>query len=300
MKVVVGIPTFNRPDILRISLPRLAASGVDGLIVVADAVDEVTLGKYRELINDVAKSINDVIYDLNLGRRGSVNARNKVLELFLEHYGNNYAIITYDDDYIPPKTDWIRPALAHFRDANVGIVGGKVINLRRRRVDPDFSLNVMPYLADVLTEATGFIFLDTKHGPRTAKYVTHLMAIRREVIERGVRYDTQYKGTGYREESDLQERARKLGYRIIFEPNFYTYHANLEYGGDRSEDKPARFYWKARNNTYFMLKNQKPKIKLILSTYIILAYAMINGPKTAKNVIKGIKDGYGTFHETPR
>ena len=170
-------------------------------------------------------------------------------------------------------------------------MGGRVINLRRRRIDPDFTLNFLPHVADVLTKATGFILLDAKHGPRYVEYTTPLMAIKISLIKKGLRYDPKYRGTGYREESDLQERVRRLGYKIVFEPRFYVYHLNLEEGGNRAiQDMASRFYWKAKNHTYFMLKYRKPVYKLILSNLIIMAYAFLYGGKALTSTMQGLRE----------
>jgi GT2 family glycosyltransferase len=148
-------------------------------------------------------------------------------------------------------------------------------------------------VADVLTKATGFIFLDTKHGPRHVEYTTPLMAIKMNLVKKGLRYDPEYRGTGYREESDLQEQVRKLGYRIVFEPKFYAYHLNLEEGGDRAiQDVAARFYWKARNHAYYMLKHGKSIQKLISSSFIIVAYASLHGYKAFVSAVEGLKEAF--------
>ena len=292
MKFVVGIPSFNRPKPLELALTRLAQR-INSVVIVADATDPIFLNRYKEVIKKIANYFNDVIYDIKLGRRGSVNARNRVFELVDQHFTDNYVLITYEDDYICPLEDWLSSIRRWLNNEAVGIVGGRVVNLRRRRIDPDFSLNLLPYAADVLTKATGFIFLDTKHGPRYVEYITHLMAIKRSLIKKGMRYAPEYGGTGYREESDLQEQARRLGYKIVFEPRFYVYHLNLEEGGDRAiQDVATRFYWKARNHTYFMLKHQKPIHKLILSNLIIITYALLYGNKTLTSAMRGLKEAF--------
>ena len=296
MKFIIGIPSFNRPRALELVTSRLVRlKGIDSVVIVADATEPAYLDKYKEIVKNVADNLNDIIYDIKLGRRGSVNARNRVLELADQHFTNNYALITYDDDYICPLKDWSSPVSKWLADRAVGVVGGRVINLRRRRIDPDFNLNLPPYVADVLTKATGFIFLDTKHGPRHVEYTTPLMAIKMSLVKKGLRYDPEYRGTGYREESDLQEQVRRLGYKIVFEPKFYTYHLNLDEGGNRAiQEATTRFYWKVRNHTYFMLKHRKPMHRLILSNLIIMVYALLHGSKAFASAMRGLREALTT------
>ena len=292
MRFIIGIPSFNRPKLLELALPRLIhLKGIDGVIIVADATDPVLLDKYEEIIKNAENYLSDIIYEVKLGRRGSVNARNRIFELADQHFTDNHALITYDDDYICPHEDWSSTVRKWLNNEVVGIVGGRVINLRRRRIDPDFNLNILPYVADVLTKTTGFIFLDTKHGPRYVEYTTPLMAIKMKLIKKGLKYDPEYKGTSYREESDLQEQVRRLGYKIIFEPGFYVYHLNIEEGGNRIiQDVATRFYWKARNNAYFMLKHRKSIHKFIFSNLIIMAYALLHGSKAFNSAMRGLRE----------
>ena len=294
MKFIVGIPSFNRPRVFRLSVSRLIRlERLDGMVIVADATEPAYVREYEEVVRDVADALDHVIYDVRLGRRGSVNARNMVFELADQCFTDDCVLITYDDDYICPLEDWLSPVSRWLADAAVGVVGGRVVNLRRRRVDPDFSLNLFPYVADVLTRVTGFIFLDTEHGPRYVDYTTPLMAIKMSLIKNGLRYDPEYGGTGYREESDLQEQVRGLGYKIVFEPRFYAYHLNLEEGGNRAIwDVVARFFWKARNHAYYMLKHRKPFHKLVSSSSIVMAYALLHGGKAFASAMRGLREAF--------
>ena len=171
----------------------------------------------------------------------------------------------------------------------IGLVGGRVINLQKRRVDPDFYLN-LPYIADALTRLTGFIVLNVKHGPREAEYTPHLFAIEaKKIISMGIRYDENYGGTGYREESDFQKQIRELGYKIIFEPRFYAYHLAVESGGDRGLGLEDRMYWKWMNHTYFMTKWHYPLYKKIFSYTILTSYALLNGISAIKGILKATR-----------
>ena len=217
-----------------------------------------------------------------------MKARNQVLDIARENLADD-VLVLYDDDYIYPGDKTLVNALQWLRNDSVGIVGGRVINLRRRKVDPDFALNV-PHLADTLTRVTGFIILNTKHGPREVEYTTPLMMMRTKVLSKGIRYDEGYGGTGYREESDLQRQVRELGFKVIFEPRFYTYHLAVEQGGNRYSDLEDRMYWKWRNHTYFMNKWRYPITKKILGYTILSTYALLNGPSAIRGMVKAVRN----------
>jgi GT2 family glycosyltransferase len=289
MAVFVGIPSYNRARVLRLCLRSFLGSKlVRGFIVVADSVSASEAELYVKAIKEVEDAGFEVIHDVRVGRRGSVKARNQVLDIARENLADD-VLVLYDDDYIYPGDKTLVNALQWLRNDSVGIVGGRVVNLRRRKVDPDFTLNV-PHLADTLTRITSFIILNTKHGPREVEYTTPLMMMNTKVLSKGIRYDEGYGGTGYREESDLQRQVRELGYKIIFEPKFYTYHLAVEQGGNRYSDLEDRMYWKWRNHTYFMNKWQYPITKKILSYTILTTYALLNGPAAIRGIVKAVRN----------
>jgi len=290
MSVFVGIPSYNRARILGLCLRSFLGSKlVRGFIVVADAITASEAELYVKAIKEVEDAGFEVIHDMRIGRRGSARARNKVFEIARENLAPDDVIIQYEDDYLYPGDKSLEAALQWLRNESVGIVGGRRINLRKRRIDPDFALNI-PYLADLLTRATGFIVLNMKHGPREVEYTTHLMAMKVRIINLGIKYDEGYGGTGYREESDLQRQVRELGYKIVFEPRFYVYHLAVEEGGDRYSDLEDRMYWKWRNHTYFMEKWRYPIAKKVLSYAILTAYALLNGPPAIRGIMKAVKN----------
>lgn len=200
-----------------------------GFIIIADTLSENGAQQYIELVKGMVNLGFEVLYDVKVGRRGSTRARNQILDIAEENLHSKDVLILYDDDYLYPGDHTLIWPLRYLRSSSIGIVGGRVINLRKRRVDPDFALNI-PYLADFLTKLAVFIVLDTKHGPKEVEYTTPLMAMRVEILSKGIRYDENYGEISYREESDFQRQVRKLGLKIIFEPRFYTYHLAVEIG----------------------------------------------------------------------
>jgi GT2 family glycosyltransferase len=288
-KIFVGIPSYNRGRVFRCYVRSFAKSKlVKGFILVIDASSDAEKEFYVQALKELVDRGFEVVYDINVGRRGSVKARNLVLNIAEKSLGSRDILLLYDDDYIYAGDKSVIPALYWLKNGDVGVVGGRVINLRKRKVDPDFALNI-PYLADALTRLTGFIFLNTKHGPRYVDYTTPLMALRVEILSKGVRYDERYGGIGYREESDLQKQIKKLGYEIVFEPRFYTYHLAIEAGGNRYLDLEDRMYWKWRNHTYFMNKWRYPLYEKILSYSILALYALLNGVPAIRGIVKAVR-----------
>ena len=286
MKIFVGIPSYNRGKIFSYCLKSFTRTKlIKGFILVVDASSDREKEFYVQNLKELIEKGFEIIDDVKIGRRGSTKARNMILEYARYNLKKDDVLVLYDDDYIYPGDHSLIPVIYWLKDSSIGVVGGRVINIRRRRIDPDFALNIYN-LADNLTKITGFIFLDNTHGPRYVDYTTPLMALKAEILDKEVRYDENYGGIGYREESDLQIQIRKLGYKIIFEPRFYTYHLAIESGGNRYSDLENRIFWKWINHTYFMNKWRYPFHKKVLSYMILTTYALINGPSAIKGVLK--------------
>lgn len=285
--ICVLIPTYNRPEVVKLTLPTwLRSRWVTKAIVVADADDE-RLRKYEEELTKLSREYGRIVYIVNKGRSGSVNARNKLLKLSKEE-GCQYAIMA-DDDYILPNPQFpLRMAKWLEANKDVGAVGGRVVVINKRAVDPDFFLNAPVPIADPLTRALGYIFLDVRNGPRYAEYLTPFFMIREEVIGR-VSYSVIYKATAFREESDLHEQIKKLGYKLILDPQIYVYHIGVEYGGNRAEgDEGARVYWKARNHAEFVSRWRRLKTWHLLAAILLLT---LYRPWHVGEVLKGVRDG---------
>jgi len=288
MKIFIAIPTYNRAQVFRLSIKSFLNSKlISGFIVVAQATTSKEAEKYANTLKELKDSGFEVLHQITNTRLGSVGARNKLIEIAVDTLTKRDIFIMYDDDFVYPGDYTIKPISGWLNFNSVGMVGGRVINLRRRRIDPDFAVNI-DNLADKLTEITGFILLDTIHGPREANYTSHPLAFRVEILQKGVRYDKNYQGTGYREESDLQRQIKALGFKIIFDPRFFVYHLAVETGGNRYSDLQDRMYWKWKNHTYFMTKWKYPTTKKMLSYIILTTYAILNGLPAIRGIIKAV------------
>lgn len=299
LRPFIGVASYSRPETFRLLVKSIiGGSVVAGIIAVIDAPSEAQKTKYIEVIKEARRSGVEVLVDISSGRRGSTNARNRVLDIAEEVLGTQDYLVLCDDDYVCPEPRALLRPRAWLSRHSIGLVGGRVVNLRMRRVDPDFNLNILPGLADALSKLTGFVFLDTRHGPRFTDYTTPLMALRPDVVRKGVRYDPDYRGTSYREETDFQEQVRKHGYRIVFDPGFYAYHLCVEEGGNRVLGGiEERFYWKARNHVYYLLKHRAGFFKLLAGTSILSAYSLLHGLSALRAVKRGVHDAYRTVFE---
>lgn len=300
MSVAVLIPSYRRPRILNLTLPSwLRGMGVRYLVVVADSPYEDEISFYKQVLSAMERRYGGnvkIAYELYKVRKGSINARNRLLKLANEL--NADFIVMADDDYILPNPRFTKIMALHLeKNQSAGAIGGRVIMVRKRTVDPDFFLNTPISMADPLTKATGFIFLDVVNGPRYAEFLTAFYMLRKDLLGH-IYYDPLFESpTAYREESDIHMQIKKLGYKIILDPRVYVLHLGLEEGGNRSlMSMTQRIYWKARNHTLFIHKHFNSLSRrlwyLLLSTLFLSIYR----PWNFKQVLKGVRNGLQTFY----
>ncbi|MFP3190065.1 MAG: glycosyltransferase [Thermoproteota archaeon] len=284
-KLAALITSYNRSELFRKTLNSwLEKEEVDTLIVKADSSKREEYERYKETLEKVKDK--SIIYEVSDKKSGPTTAKNRVLEMALQN-GCKFMIYADDDHYIPIDSD-VKGSLRILLNESIGAVGGKIVNLSNRSVDPDFFLNLA--IAEPLSKALGYIFLDVKHGPRFAEFVPAFFMVENEAVN-NVRYDEFYDTTnGFREESDFQQGIKRAGYKLVFNPYFYVYHIPIEEGGDRGVSLSRRIFGKSKANTYFSFKwYSKPRaIWYVLASSILL---MMYYPSSFSEVLKGIKDG---------
>jgi GT2 family glycosyltransferase len=293
--IAVLIPSYDRPEILEITLPRwLKARHVGKVLILAQASSKEILNEYKKILKhqiDYGKAT----YKLVLGRLGSVKARNVLLDL-VSTYNYKYVIMSDDDHFLLDENCLARITKLFELDSRIGAIGGKII-AKRLGKDPDFFLNLPINLVDLMSRLTGYVFLDIKHGPRCSEFLPPFFIMRKEVIDKGVRYDGILDSpTGFREESDLQLQIKNLGYKLLYDPRVYVIHLVNERGGNRPKMSMAkRIYWKSLTHTVFILKWNKSFLRRIW--YVLVSILILSFYRTwyISWIFKGVKDGIHRF-----
>ncbi|MEM2506180.1 MAG: glycosyltransferase [Nitrososphaeria archaeon] len=290
-RLVAVIPTFDRPIIFKKVLDRIYnCKYIDKVIVMADASSIEVKKLYEEVLS---KYREKMIFELHIGKRGSVKARNALLKLAIRNLGDAEYVLFLDDDFLVPDDSVIERQVNDLKAfPEVGVVGGRVISLGKRRVDPEFGLNLSTQLANYLTRLTGFIFGGKWNKPFYGRYTSPFMLIRAKLLKK-IKFDENYIGTGYREETDFQTQIFMLGCKILCDPEVFVYHLAPETGGVRSyRDMSIRMYWKSRNHAYYIVKwNSNLFIRLwyLFCGILILS---IYRPQHFLRILRGLQHGY--------
>jgi len=168
-----------------------------------------------------------------------------------------------NDDCIADK-NWLSHIVERYKSPKIGGVGGRVVPIERdalwlptktkrthlvgrlswdRNVISNFELGQKPVFVDFLSGAN--------------------MSFRRELIEKVGGFSPVYKGNTYRFETGLSLKVKKLGFKIIFDPNAIVFHRRANKGGCRVNVYDWN-YWFSRNHTLFVLRCLKGKVVKVL------------------------------------
>lgn len=263
MKISVVIPTYGRSKLVLRVLERLTRfKDINEIIVVVDE-DKIT----KDTVSKYADKRVKLIF--NKKANGLPSARNQGSKL-----AKGDVVIFLDDDAIPRK-GWLEELLKPYEDKSVGGVGGSEI----KNEEDNFLRKLWFYLRG---NKTGRIYLSgevlsnfTPHKDNM-EFVDTLvgcnMSFRKEVVQK-LDFDTNYKGNAFREETDYCFNVKKIGYKLVFNPNAKVRHYQSS-GGVRLESLKKWCYWESRNTTYFFLKNIYQNSKFKWWQYLIKQNAM--------------------------
>ena len=245
MKLTVIIPTYNRPACIERNLAALAAQmpAPDQIIIVdASPGDETAV---------IVERFTNVLYFKNPAGRGNIpTSRN----MALEHTRGD--IVAFLDDDAFPRAGWAAALLETYRDTSIAGVAGR-------------ALNDVPGEESIGLDSIGTFTAGGKPignfaaDPGKVIDVQHQigcnMSFRASLLARlgGFRDDLPTGPFGICEETELCVRARRLGYRFVFNPAAVADHIGAKQVGGR-RFSPKYSYYHARNNLVMVIRNFGP------------------------------------------
>jgi GT2 family glycosyltransferase len=238
--VSIIIPTLHR----KVSLLRLLKSvllNVDKRLLEIIIVEQNQNNK-KEIEYLLKKQVEyKYIYSstISTSKAKNIGARQAV---------GNYLLFV-DDDVVVTK-DLVKYHLQNYFDPCVAAVCGRSITSAQRieslRVDTG-QISYLGVFSDGYS-STVRQEIDTVIGCNASW--------RKNVFNEIGGFDEQFTGNAMREESDLSLRAKKAGYKILFEPKALVYHMRELTGGARKTEGRMQWYYHfLSNETYFFLKH---------------------------------------------
>lgn len=251
MKIIVSvvIPTYKRKESL-VRLLKSLKTEVNSSIEVIIVEQIFNNGnEYKK----VSKKQETNLEYLFLKEASTSKAKNYGVGKSKGEY-----ILFLDDDVIAKK-GLIINHLSNFQNNNICAVVGRCITIGQQ-VEPERQdVGRITFLGKFTDGFSSTIKqeVDTVIGCNAFW--------RKDVFNKINGFDEQFTGNAMREESDLSLRARKLGFKIMYDPKAEVEHLREETGGNRKTE--GRMFWYFHffsNETYFFLKHRSKFIVPII------------------------------------
>lgn len=222
MSISLVLPTYNRLDALKTTLPLLRlVRGIDEIVVVVDGSIDHTIAWLDE-IDDPRLVV--IVHPRNLGAPAARNTG-------VEAATSQWILMAEDDIGIP------HDFIAHMTAA-AAATGADIVCAPWLHPPANASPDDLCRLATQLRTAPSRAFSLETH-PSTfpaddidTPFVNGIILARRETMQ-SVQYDPYFSGNAYREETDFALRAVQAGYRCVLTPRTYSYQVNQWSGGQR-------------------------------------------------------------------
>lgn len=290
-KLSVVIATYNRCDDLKECLSSifdLRNKPYEVIVVDSDSEDETEKLKKRFPIKF-----------LSVARKNRQLARNIGIS------NAKGDVVAFLDDDVVVCEGWLNYIIRPYVNERVGGVGGRVIpygksknfyvRTNRENVGKVFGSGLVIGNFDLPLKKT--IEVDSLIGCN--------MSFRRELLLEVGGFDENFAGTGYRDDTDLCMRIRRLRYGLVYHPKALVWHKFK--GKCISNDWT---YWYVRNHVYFYFKNLFAQDKLSYPSFLYSMFMPPRGyilksgiklkiePVLVLHVLKGLFDGYKTWQRS--
>jgi glycosyltransferase involved in cell wall biosynthesis len=238
-RVSLVLPTFNRADALRDTLPfTLAVEGVDEIVIVDDASSDGT----PELLSAIEDPrVRVVRHERRLGQAA---VRNRGVA----ETSGDWVVFGEDDCRLP--SDYVRSMLHDAAAHRADLVGAPWILAPDRPVEQA--------VAEARSNPVETIVLDqVSRFPARVMVTPFIPApalVHRRVFAR-VSFDVGYRGNAFREESAFFVEAVRAGFVCILTPSTYSYQTARWPGGAWRTARWIYELWSMRNNARFLRRN---------------------------------------------
>jgi GT2 family glycosyltransferase len=239
IKLSVVIVTYNRCKDLEESLNALFSLNESPSEIIV--VDSHSTDDTHRLVKRYPLKF------INIKERSMVKARN----IGFQH-ANGEVVAYVDDDAVVSK-DWSKYILEPYEDECVGGVAGRVLSY-----GDDKALYIpAKHMAIGKVFNNGLVLgnfdIPTQHPIEVDTLIGCNMSFRRELLLKAGGFDENFRGSCFREDTDMSLRLKRLNYKIIYNPKAIVWH---KFKGKTVDNK--WFYLTVYNHTYFYLKNFQP------------------------------------------
>lgn len=249
-EISVVIPTKDRVGHLRKTLPIfLAQPEVAEVVIVIDGCSDGTLDYVRQ----AAAADKRIHYADNVVNKGLPYSRNRGIELVTCDY-----VFTGEDD-LELTENFFGFLLKHMRESGADIISGRNVFRPERESAAEAIARTDRIKGPSVNRRTITLHTAINTSQDQQQPLLPAPMLGRTDVFRKVRYDDEYRGSAYREETDFQLSAWEAGYKLVYCPHAMTFNVQAENdrGGVHATWGFKRATWTVRNNWRFLRKHRE-------------------------------------------
>ena len=248
--VSIIIPSLGRTERLRECVGAIFRQEIDIPLDVVVVVDGPDSAQAVEALKAAFPGETRLRFDASPARRGSPMAKNVGASA-----AKGDVLVFVDDDTVA-CAGWLKSLVGAYSDGVAGVGGSE----EKQRPEGGLRAAWVRFWGNATGKVTrsGLVisnFTPRKTAPEKVGCLAGAnMSFLRESFDAVGGFDSNYKGTAYREETDL---CLRIGAKstLLFVPGAKVLHREEQAGGNSPQSVRDWNYWYHRNNTYFFLKN---------------------------------------------
>ncbi len=285
-KFSIIIPTYKRKEhVVNLFFSLKGKIKNDTEIIIIEQAEN-----HEKEYVDKAKSLGFALQYFFLKNASTPHAKN----VGVQHAKGEYVIFFDDDVLVKTSPELFQYA---FTSNKIAAVNGRSI-ARGQAEEPDRKNTGRITFFGKFTDG-----YSSKIPQQIESLIGCNMCWRKDAFLEVGGFDEQFTGNAIREEADLSVRARKKGYKILFDPRVEILHVRAESGGTRKTEGRIQWYFDFfSNETYFFLKHWPfwfvPIIILTLSEWAVRCMFGFGREVSLQSFITpfaGIADGYRKY-----
>lgn len=270
--ISIVIPTYNRSETLKRTLSHyLKQKFVKEVIVVDDGSTDNTHAMLEEITE---QNKSGLLKWLRIdSKMNAAAARNRGIDMASGNF------ILFGEDDIIFSENYSEQLLSCINHNNASLISGRIIYMGQGEEFNGALERADQYSGPLLNMKLLYLYAWKKVEEDISMPFTHgCVLVRREVFK-NCRFDENYTGNGWRDETDFQVQAGKQGHKIYLCPHTLCFHLPREkndFGGQWAMGRLAFAGWAIKNNKYFLNKHYsylKKAINLPYQKWQLLFFA---------------------------
>jgi GT2 family glycosyltransferase len=214
--------------------------------------DDGSCDRTDSIIKDFMRNTDLIKYIKLPDRLGVAAARNAGIKEASGEY------ILFGEDDILFCDDYSAQLLKCINHNGASLISGRIIYMNKGEDTAQALKRADSYTGPLVDGRLLFLYAWKKLSQDTEMPFTQGCFMARREVFQGCKFDENYGGNGWREETDFQVEAAKLGHKIYLCPHTVCFHLPREKddrGGQWSMNIFTFSLWAIRNNHYFLNKH---------------------------------------------